>query len=287
MNKTTLARVLLITATVIWGSTFFLIKDALNIMHPVSIMAWRFSISAFFLLPSLWIYKSEIKSCLTAGVILGLLLWLGYLVQTWGMIWTKAANSGFITGLLIVFIPIFQIIFFKTWLGFRQLLSIMIATVGLWFLTGGASGFNRGDFLTLICAISFALHILVIDQSRKKSSNPLLLNFIQCLVTGVLSFALGASFSLPLTITGLKSWTVIFYLAVFATVFCLYAQIWAQKYLPPIQCSLILILEPIFGALFAWQFGHESFTYLNIFGAVLIVGALVLANLFYPSPDKR
>ena len=287
MNKNVLPHIVLIIATIIWGSTFFLIKDALDTTHPISIMTWRFLISAFFMLPSLWIYKSEVKPCLSAGSILGFLLWLGYLVQTWGMVWTKAGNSGFITGLLIVFIPIFQILIFKTWPARSQVLAIIVSTGGLWFLTGGISGFNRGDFLTLICALSFALHILVIDQSRKKSLNPLLLNFIQCLLTGILSFILGIAWKVPMMPVNLKSWIIIVYLSLGATVFCLYAQIWAQKYLSPIQCSLILILEPIFGAIFAWRFGHETFTYLNIFGAVLIVGALLLANLNYSSPDKR
>ncbi len=287
MNKKLIAQLLLISATVIWGSTFFLIKDTLNTTHTLSIMSWRFLLSALFMLPAVWIYKSEIKSCLLYGTLLGFLLWLGYLAQTWGMLWTKAANSGFITGLLIVFIPIFQIIFFKTWPRWRQTFSIMTATAGLWFLTGGTSGFNRGDSLTLMCAVSFALHILVIDQSRKKSLNPILLNFIQCLVTGILSFALGIGLKLPMMPLALKPWIVIMYLSLAATVFCLIAQIWAQKFLSPIQCSLILILEPIFGALFAWKFGHETFTSFNIFGAVLIVAALVLANLNYSSLDKR
>lgn len=269
----------LLVATSIWGSTFFIIKDAVDSIHPVTLVAYRFGLAAlifacivFFTKEKHWVHAKQ-------GFILGLFVWGIYISQTVGLQFTTASNSGFITGLFILFVPIFAYLFFRRKPGWLQLFALFVALVGLWFLTGGLTSINLGDLLTVITAIVVALDVLFIDKFVKEKRSVAVLNFQQCLTTSVLSFAtmivLGLSFQIDISQTLFP----IVYLAVFGSVIAQGLQLLCQKHLKTLTATLLLSTEPIFAAIFAWTLGNELFVAQNAVGGLFIVLAIFITEL--------
>jgi len=261
-----------------WGATFFLVKDAIAGVHPVTMVAYRFLLAALILLPWVWKRKGKAK-LLKHGLVLSLLLAVLYISQTVGLSVTAASNSGFITGLFIVFVPFFMFLFFGKPPTRGQWVSVALALVGLWLVTGGPTGFNRGDALTLLSAVTYAGHLLATDRYVKAEADTLVLAFHQFWMTGLLSLALVLLSGVPLAIETRRSVGIILFLTIFPTVTAFYVQMVAQKYTAPIKVSLIFLFEPVFGALFAWTMGGERFAAIRALGGGLIVLAMATGEL--------
>lgn len=272
-------------SALIWGSTFFIIKDVLDSVHPVTLVGWRFLLSAAFMLP--WAFRRPApERHLKEGLILGALLLLLYVTQTAGLQFTSASNSGFITGLFVFFVPLFLLFFFKKPPDPGQWAAVALALAGLWLLTGGVSGFNRGDAMTLFAAMAYAGHLLATDAYVRGDADTVLLAFHQFWFCGaaclVLAWATGASLG---TATSRAAWTILF-LALFPNLSAFFIQMIAQKHTPPLKVSLIFSLEPVFAALFAWTLGGEDFAARKAAGGGLIVAAMVLGELRRLSLEK-
>lgn len=312
-----LATIGLIYCAAIWGSTFFVVRDAVDHVHPVTLVGYRFTLAALLLLPLILARRMNpfaglfgnpvgagaspapgrrLGISLGPGLSLGLILWLLYIAQTWGLTITSAANSGFITGLFIVFVP------FVAWLLDRspilpvKLLAVAIATYGLFLLSGGMSGINSGDVLTLLAALTYAMHVLYTGRYAKQPHDPYVLTFQQVLVTGVLSLLTcglthglhALNPELPAFSFGLgnahSAWAILF-LTIFPTLSAFLLQLICQRYVDPLRTALIFVLEPVFGALFSWTLGGEAFIPLRALGGLLIVAAMLLSEL--PLGSKR
>jgi drug/metabolite transporter (DMT)-like permease len=269
----------LLIATGIWGSTFFVIKDTLNTIHPVTLVAYRFAIAAAIFFLIVYIRKEKFWAHAKHGVILGLFVWSIYTLQTLGLQYTTASNSGFITGLFIVFVPLFGLLFFKRKPKVMQLSALAIALVGLWFLTGGLKSINIGDILTLLTAIGIGLNILVIDKFVKEKKSVAVLCFQQFFTTAILSFATVLIFGLPLAVEGTRTLFPIIYLAVFGSVIAQGLQLLSQRGLQPLTSSLLLSTEPIFAALFAWTLGNETFVLASAIGGLFVVIAIFISEI--------
>ena len=262
----------------IWGSTFIVVKDALAGVHPVALVAIRFGIAALLLLP--WaLRRPKFTAHLKEGVILSVFLTGLYLTQTFGLVYTSAANSGFITGLFIIFIPGFMFILRRQRLKWLEAVSAGLAVYGLWLLTGGANGFNKGDALTLIAAVTYAAHVAFTDKYMKADADMLLLAFHQFWCVSLASFLLAAALGYPLSVAAPKWWGVIIFLAVFPTVTAYFIQMAAQKVSEPFKVGLIFTLEPVFAAVFAWTLGGEEFVPVKAAGGFLIVSGMILGEL--------
>ena len=165
MNKTRLADVSLLLVALIWGATFVLVQNAISFLEPFSFNGVRF-VTATFLL-GIWLVLFERKQLklfntqlLIAGTALGFWLFIGYAFQTLGLLYTTSSKAGFITGLSVIMVPVFTILFFKKKLGTHAYIGVASATVGLYFLTmTDSAGLNIGDGLIFICAIGFAFQI--------------------------------------------------------------------------------------------------------------------------------
>jgi drug/metabolite transporter (DMT)-like permease len=277
--KTLLSDLGLFYAAAIWGSTFILVKDTLNDINAVTLVAYRFIFSAAVMAIILLLMKKKFFSGFKYGLILGLLVWFLFIPQTIGLNYTTASNSGFITGLFIVFLPFFSALFFKIRPSVVKLISVCIALIGLWFLTGGLKQINIGDILTLSAAVTYALHLLFADKFVKNNIDPYVLCFQQFLVVGVLSFIAGFFMKVPLYFSGMKPLFVVIFLALFPGVSAFVIQLVAQKHTSPIKVGLIFTMEPVFAAIFAWTLGGEKFIANNAFGGLLIVIAMLLAEL--------
>lgn len=277
--KTYLSDLGLLYAAVVWGSTFFLVKNSLGSIDPVILVGYRFLLAAFLLGLYLLFKQVNLFSSFKQGLVLGVLLWLLYAPQTIGLGHTSAANSGFITGLFVAFVPLFSFLFFKQIPSSVRILALGLSITGLAVLTGGLKEINIGDMLTVITAMAYAIHILFADKYVKGDLNPLVLSFQQFLIVGVLSLIAGVIFQLPFFPGNPSTLGIIAFLAIFPTLSAFVIQLVAQKFTTPVKVALIFAMEPVFAAIFAWTLGNESFTYPQALGGVLIVVAMIISEL--------
>ena len=276
--KKRLADLGLVYCAVVWGSTFVMVKGALDSVGPAAMVGIRFLISALLLLP--WVLRRPDKTALLKeSFMLSLLLSVLYLSQTTGLLYTTASNSGFITGLFILFIPVFMFLLRGEKPSRFQGVSAGLAVLGMWFLTGGLSGFNRGDALTLIAAAVYSAHLIFTDKYVKAGADTLMLVFHQFWMISLISFAAAAVSGSPLWVSDNKAWGSILFLAAFPTLSAYYIQMLAQKESDPFKVGIIFTLEPVFAAVFAWTLGGERFSAVKAAGGFLIVSGMVVSEL--------
>lgn len=289
----------LLFATLIWGATFTIIKNALHDASPLIFISIRFSFAALVLLPFLFKEIKNInKPILLGGVFLGLLYFLGFSTQTIGLNYTSATKSGFITGTFILFTPIFQIIIERKPPGLGSIVGIILVITGLIFLSSTGTSllsvfseiggnFNLGDFFTLLCAFFFALYIIYLDIiSKKYDYKPLVL--LQVSFTGICG-VLSAS---VLSVSGLEkahfelSGNLLFalgYTALLATVLTTTLQTKFQKFTTPTKAGIIFSLEPLFSAIVAFFVLKEKISNFGFIGGALIFSGLLVSVLI----DKK
>jgi drug/metabolite transporter (DMT)-like permease len=266
-------------AAAIWGSTFYLVKDALQGIDPVVMVAWRFLLAGAILLIYLLIRRRPIHRGIGRAALLALFLGLLYITQTIGLKFTTASNSGFITGLFVAFVPIFLLTIFKRRPTLMETIASAVALAGLWILTGGLKGANAGDMLTLVAAMMYALHLLLSDKYMKAGVDPLVISCQQFLLVGLMSLAYATVFRLPLTTISAASLRAVIFLALFPSLSAFVIQMLAQKLTSPLRVSMIFALEPVFAGIFAWTLGGESVTSRGIIGGMIIFTALILSGL--------
>jgi drug/metabolite transporter (DMT)-like permease len=263
----------------VWGATFYVVKDALAGVDPVVMVAYRFLLAALLLLPLVLLPAARAAlwdpGTLRSGAILGIFLGTSYLTQTVGLKYTSAANSGFITGLFVVFVPLFLMIFLRRPLSVAQWAACGVAVLGLWLLTGGGVGFNLGDGLTVLTAMAYAAQVLAADRFSRSDANPLVLVFHQFWITGVGSFALSLVLARPMSVRTEHALWAILLLTLLPTLSAFVIQLFAQRHVPAMTATMIFLLEPVFAALFAWTAGGERFSALPAAGGALIVVAMV------------
>ncbi|MFH2035305.1 MAG: DMT family transporter [Candidatus Zixiibacteriota bacterium] len=270
-------------AAAIWGSTFFIVKDALNHVDPVILVAYRFLIAGLLLWAFLIIKGKSFKTNFREGLLLSVLLYFLYVPQTIGLGYTTASNSGFITGLFVAFVPIFLKMIFKRKPTIMEVIASIISLIGLWILTGGMTVINIGDIITLLAAMTYALHVLYSDKFMKAGFDPVIISAQQFLLVGIMALITGLIFRLPLSVGNTYTWGVIVFLALFPTTSAFLIQMVAQKITSPLKVSLIFALEPVFAGVFAWTLGGEQFVVRSALGGFFIFSALFISGM----PVKR
>lgn len=274
-----LAEAGLVYAAIIWGATFFIVKGVLQHVDPLVLVGYRFLLAGVLLLALLLILRKPIFPHLKQGLLLGFVLWMLYAPQTIGLEYTSASNSGFITGLFVVFVPILAYLFWRKSPSPWEYLAVALSVAGLWLLTGGIHGMNFGDAITLLAALMYALHLLLCDRVMKAGLDPLVNSCQQFIFVGLLSLAAAAVLGRPFEVTSESAWWTIIFLALFPTLSAFLAQLYAQKIASPFRTSLIFTLEPVFAAIFAWTLGGEQFVMRSALGGLLIFVAMIVAEL--------
>ena len=278
-RKSRLSDLALFYAAAIWGATFFIVKDSLATIDPVVLVGYRFLLAALVLGVGLKIAKRPLFLYWKQSIQLGIILWALYISQTIGLKYTTASNSGFITGLFVAFVPFFMLLLNRKARILPQMPAVVISLLGLWLLTGGLTDTNKGDWLTLIAAMTYAGHLLYVDRFVKQGLDVYVLSFQQFLFVGVLSLLTAAVFRLPFVPSSTDAIGYVCFLAFLPTLSAFVLQLIAQKIVPPIRVSLILALEPVFAALFAWTLGGEIFILRRALGGSLIFVAMILSDL--------
>jgi drug/metabolite transporter (DMT)-like permease len=270
-------------AAAIWGATFIIVKDALTGIDALTMVGYRFLIAGGILLVYLAIRRRPLLQDWPKALFLSVILWLLYASQTIGLNYTTASNSGFITGLFVVFVPIFLVTLFKRKPTVWEWIASVVSLAGLWVLTGGLRQINTGDALTLISAMTYALHLLYSDKYMKASADPLLISCQQFLLVGAISIVTvlvtGRSFAVT---SSAMSWVV--FLAILPTLSAFVIQMFAQKLTSPLRVSLIFAFEPVFAAVFAWTLGGEQFVLKSALGGLFIFAGLVMSGIGAKDP---
>ena len=289
INKRQLfAELILASVTIFWGATFPIVKDAITEM-PVMAFLWvRFALAAVLL--ALFAGRAGFATLdrrgWIVGVILGTLLACSFIFQTFGLERTSSANTGFLTGLGVVWVPLLAGPLLKKSAVLGSKIGVGFALVGLFLLTWHTPwSINFGDFLVVICSVFIALHILGLDLFTKGYDGKAL-TFVQ-IATASLLYLIGSLIyepvSWPQTWTG--SLVFAFLLtSVFATVYAFWAMTTFQNRTTPTRAALIYTLEPVFAALFSIWLAGDRLTAVGWFGGFLIVFGMVFAEvwpLFY------
>jgi drug/metabolite transporter (DMT)-like permease len=275
------AELLLLGSTLIWGGTFVIVKLGLEDISPLLLLTIRFAIATLIFLPFVFRFlKTMTMGTFVRGSILGILLSIGFISQTIGMQYTTASKSGFITGLLVVFTPIFQILIERRVPRLGNVIGIGLVMVGLYLLTAPeGSSFTIGDALTLLCAAVFGLYIVYLDVFTK-SDDFRLLAFLQFVVTLVASGVGYTLFEVPRFQASDFLFGALAYLAVLATVLTLVVQTRYQKDTTPTRAAVIFSLEPVFAALLAYVVIGEQIGTLGVIGGAVVVGGLLVSELW-------
>jgi drug/metabolite transporter (DMT)-like permease len=276
----TKAELVLLSCTLIWGATFVITKKSLDDASPLILVAVRFGIASTLFLAIFFSALVKMKRpAVIKGGILGLLLFAGYVPQTFGLRYTSASKSGFITGMLVVFTPLFQVLIERRPPRMGNLVGVVVVSIGLYFLTSPVgSQFNFGDGLTLACAALFALYIVYLDLYSKEQDVSQLA-FLQMVVIATLAAVGGLLFEEWHFEFKLNLALGLAYLSIMATVVTLYLQTAYQRQTTPTRAAIIFSLEPVFSAVFAYLVDHESIGVLGVVGGGMIVMGLLISEL--------
>jgi drug/metabolite transporter (DMT)-like permease len=283
-NHHTLATLALVGVTAVWGATFFVVRDAVEQMPVLPFLFWRFALAAVIL--GLLRPRAVLgldRTTRRHGVVLGLLLGMGYITQTFGLLYTSATVSGFITGMFVVFTPLIA------WVVLRQPVAPIVwlgaglALVGLALISLNGVSIGFGELLTLICALMFAAHIVGLGQWSKGADVYGLTVLQLAVVAGMCLIAAPLDGGVQVPPNG-EVWAAIVFLAVAATALAYLAQAWAQTYMSAPRAAIVLTLEPVFAGIFGVTLGGDQLTARIVAGGVCVVAAMYVVEL---GPRRR
>ncbi|MDY3250531.1 MAG: DMT family transporter [Candidatus Choladocola sp.] len=301
MEKTSWRNPLLLLLTaVIWGVAFVAQSVGMDYVGPFTFNFVRCMIGGVVLIPCIFLLDrlngkdrkkeqkisraqaAERKTLLTGGICCGVALCVASNLQQFGIKYTTVGKAGFITALYIVLVPLIGI-FLKKTAGIRIWFSVLLAVGGLYLLCITEEfSIGTGDFLVLLCAFVFAVHILVIDYFSPKVDG-VRMSCIQFFVCGILSGAAMLITEKPDLTAIFQAWMPILYAGVMSCGVAYTLQIVGQKGMDPTVASLILSLESVVSVLAGWLLLGQKLSQRELFGCVLMFGAIILAQL----PDKK
>ena len=284
------AELALTFCTVLWGSTFVVVKNSLDHSSVFVFLAVRFSLAGLCMA----IFRPGVLRALQreeifAGVRLGFFMFGGYAFQTAGLRYTTASNSGFITGSSVVLVPLILALFWGRRVSLWVYFGTIAAAAGLYFLTVPASGvahLNRGDVLTFFAAASYAVHIILVGEYAREHSAAALstLQVLACaLMAWLTAFAANAIRWQPMQFTSSGTlWIGIGVCAVFATALAFSLQLWAQQYTTPSHAAILFTLEPVFAVATSYAVLGERLGLRALLGAALVLAGILAAELLGP-----
>jgi drug/metabolite transporter (DMT)-like permease len=277
VSRRTVAHLALAGAALLFGTTFVVIKEAVEILPPMSFVGWRFLLGAAVLFT---IARPRGTLIWRHGAIAGVSLLAGYAFQTWGLSLTSASNSGLITGLYVVFTPLIAAASFRRRPHALALGGGVLAFAGLAFLTvEHGLTLRRGDLLTVACAVAFAVHIVIL--SRLAPLHPIVaFTAVQLLVVSVGAMALAVieGFTVP----GLASLPALLATGLVVSAGAFLIQVWAQTVIGPSRTAVVLALEPAFAAATAAVVLGERLDLRGWIGAGLILLGIYVVVGFTP-----
>ena len=286
-RKQTLSTIALSIMALIWGLSYVGVTDALNNgWGPFPIIFIRSLLAAIVILPFTIKKDWKNKKIYTHGLLLGISSFLGYAFQTYGQSMTSIGETSFITSLYVVLIPIILRIVIKRREPWFIFVSCGIAVIGCFLLNVKIPfSFDKehlvGNLIVLAGALFFALQIMLIGKYTKEGDDPLQLSVVNLMVMAFLSL-------IVLSIIGdfnfhTKGLPSVIWVGLLSSGLCTIFQMYGERNLPTTVSGIIMSLESVFGAIFAFIIFHESMTWIQVIGCVLIIIPVIIVQL----PHKR
>ena len=278
------AEAALVVAALLYGVTFPLVHDALEDITPFAYLVGRFGIALLFVAPAAWIAARGMRDrrlLWRVGVIAGLLLFGGYATQTVGLQYTTPSTSAFITGLYVVLTPVVEAVVYRRTPERAVWVGIVLATIGLYLLTGADVHLGRGELLTLACALLFAGHIVFMGAYALRVP-PAAFTGLQLGMVAVLSVPAATAQGVG-TLTALAVFAVVF-TGVACSAIALPLQLWGQRRIPAARAALILLAEPVFAGIADFING-ERLAADQLAGAAIILVGIAVSEIGTASED--
>ena len=265
----------LVAVTAVWGVTFVQVKDALELYPLFAFLAIRFAIATLTLAP---VAATRLRGVgWGAGVTLGLLLALGYALQTAGLERTTVSSTGFVTGLYVVFTPLFAYALFRIRVGRSVLVGVVLSLVGLGLLTGVGVGDPIGDLLVLAGSAAYSLQIALMERYASRY-DPVAFTFVEMLAACIGFTAIAVSLGQLELPRGATVWGALLVTGVFASALAFLVQTWAQRRLSAARTAIAFAMEPVWTALFGFWLAGDRLGAVGWTGAALIMAAIVVSE---------
>ena len=285
MSRSLKAHLLLVVVTFVWGVTFVEIKDALGDISPLLFNAVRMALAGAALALVFRKHLRMAAAALRTGIWMGTLLWMGYEFQTTGLVYTTPSKSAFLTGVSVVLVPVFLALLWRRHINRWTSLGVLAAFAGLYLLTvpraGSGSllaGINRGDALTLGCAVAFAFQIIFMGRAMRSHAFEQIAT-LQASVAAVLMAASVPVLEKPHVVWSPRVVIAILVTALLGTAAAFTIQAWAQQFTPPTHTALIFVLEPVFAWASSYVLLGERLGTRASLGALLIIAGVLLSEL--------
>jgi drug/metabolite transporter (DMT)-like permease len=268
----------LIAVAAVWGYTFVPMKDAVAVYPLFAFLAVRFLIASLVLaVPAAPRLRTLGRPGWTAGVSLGLLLGLGYALQTAGLERTTVSSAGFITGLYVVFTPLLGLLLFRTQVGRLVWLGVALSVGGLALLSGVGVGDPRGDLLVLLGSAAYSLQIVLMERFAPRYDA---VAFTQAeMLAAFAGFAVVAvargQLELP---SGWTVWYALLVTGIFASALGFLVQTWAQRRISASRTAIAFAMEPVFAGIFGFWLAGDRLGVVGWSGCALIMAGILVAE---------
>jgi drug/metabolite transporter (DMT)-like permease len=269
----------LLLATFLWGTSFVAVKDALADATPFAFLAVRFGVAALVLVPGTRFRPRPTGRELRGGILLGVLVAVGFLTQTAGLVITTPARSAFIVSVSSVLAPVIALAVLAERPSWLTGTALAVAALGIYLLTApDVGGLNRGDLLTLVCAGCFGGQIVAVTNLARVADARRVV-WIQIAVTALIAGMAAVVLEKPSIHWTPRFLGALAYTIAFASTTCFILQMHAQRYMSSARAALIFCFEPLFAALTSWLLLGERLSLLQWSGGALIIVGMVLAEL--------
>ena len=270
-----IALIALVLVCVVWGSTFLVVQRAVERMPVMDFLAVRFAVASvvmFALRPTC--LRGMTPLGLARAIGLGAVLGLGYITQTYGLLYTSATVSGFITGMYVVFTPIMSWVILRRKIKRNSWLAVALATVGLAMLSLRSWSIGLGELLTLGCALVSEVYIVGLGEWSSKYE-PYGFSALQIATVAVIALVVAAPGGITLP-PDMTVWWIVGLTAIFATAIAFLVQTWAQSLVPATNAAVVMTMEPVFAGVFGVFFGGNHLSFQIILGAICVLIAILM-----------
>lgn len=293
MKKNLKADLMLVIVTLGWGISYYLMDIALSDVDAFTLNAYRF-LGAFFVAGLITFnkIKSVNRETLKYSIFVGVALFFVYTGATFGVKYTTLSNSGFLCALAVMFVPIFEFLFFRKKPERKIVFAVTVSLIGIMLLTlEDDFSINianlKGDMLCIMCAVAYAIDLIITDRAvAKPEVNAYQLGVFQLGVTGTLMLIMAVIFEKPHLPETAEVWQSIIFLSIFCTGIAFIVQAVAQQYTTASHVGIIFTLEPVFAGIVAFFLAGEVLTVKAYIGAALMIGALFITEIDFSGTKK-
>ncbi|WP_304332999.1 DMT family transporter [Brachyspira innocens] len=282
-NKERLGTIGIFLTALIWGYSFVAVKVVVQEIEPFYLVGFRNLAGGIFL--SLIFFKRMkkiTKRDILLSIPVGAALFLGFFLQTMSSKFITASKVAFFTGSYVIFIPFLAWVLYKKRPHIAAFIAAVITVIGLYLLTSfdGLGSIKVGDLFALLCAVVFAVHLILIDKMLEYVDG-IIMASLQLIIAGIISLSAGIITSTPFDINAVSRESIysIIYLAIGATGIAYLLQTVSQKYVNPNKAGIILSLESFLGALGGIIFMKDPLTINFVIGGICMISAIFICEI--------